>query len=467
VYRKRVLGNTRGFKGQWRPLDPGSPDRKDDGLIMRILDWNALDDQGRDEALARPAMLSDADLIESVVTIMADVLTGGDAKLIQLTEKYDGVRVDELQVPKSELKIAWNGLDAADRQAMQVAKSNIEKFHAAQMPQTIEIETMPGVTCRREPRALESAGLYVPAGTAPLVSTMIMLAVPAKIAGVARRVVTTPPGNNGKIDQRILAAAYLCGIDEVYQVGGAQAIAALAYGTETIPKVAKIFGPGNAYVAAAKSLAAQEPGGPAIDLPAGPSEAMVLADDKSNPVFVAADLLSQAEHDTMAQVVCVCASHAYASALQAEIKQQLGDLPRADIARASLENGRIFIVDSREQMVEIANAYAPEHLVVQVESPDELTPSLINAGSIFLGPWTPESVGDYASGTNHTLPTNGAARAYSGVVLESFMKYISVQSLTRAGLEALGPTVERLADMEGLEAHRRAVSLRLGNGDPS
>lgn len=434
---------------------------------MRTLDWNSLDEGARVDALARPEMLSDPNLIANVAAIMAQVQKDGDTALLELTQKFDGVKLAQLQIPASDLKSAWEGLDAEDQAALKMAKANIEAFHAAQMPKTIEIETMAGVVCRREPRALENAGLYVPAGTAPLVSTMMMLAIPAKLAGVTRPVVTTPPGRDGTIDSRVLAAAFLCGIEEVYAVGGAQAIAALAYGTQSIPKVAKIFGPGNAYVATAKSLAAQAPGGPAMDLPAGPSEAMVLADDQSNPVFVASDLLSQAEHDTLAQVVCVCASADYAQRLDAEIEAQLSDLPRADVARASLENGRILIADSRAQMVEIANAYAPEHLVVQVQDPDALTPGLINAGSIFLGPWTPESVGDYASGTNHTLPTNGAARAYSGVVLESFMKYISVQSLTREGLEALGPSVERLATMEGLEAHRRAVSLRLNNGGPS
>ena len=253
----------------------------------------------------------------------------------------------------------------------------------------------------------------------------------------------------------------MCDITEVYAVGGAQAVAAMAYGTQSVPKVAKIFGPGNAWVATAKSLAAQEPGGPAIDLPAGPSEAMVCADDEANAVFVASDLLSQAEHDKVAQVVAVVKSKAYADKLSEEIERQVATLPRVDIARASLKSGRIFIAPDDDAMLDIINAYAPEHLILQTQNAESLVKDIRNAGSVFVGQWTPESVGDYASGTNHTLPTYGAARAYSGVTLESFMTYMSVQTLTRAGLEALGPTVERLADMEGLEAHRRAVSLRL------
>ena len=326
---------------------------------------------------------------------------------------------------------------------------------------------MPGVVCRRVPRPVDRAGLYVPGGSAPLVSTLMMLAVPAKIAGVENRIVVTPPGKDGKVNTNILAAAYLCAVEDLYMVGGAQAIAALAYGTQTIPKCVKIFGPGNAYVAQAKSQISMEMGGPAIDLPAGPSEAMVLADDKANPVFVAADLLSQAEHDPLAQVICVCASQEFADTLNAQIVTQIADLPRREIAQQSLQGGRIIIAPDMETMLEIANAYAPEHLIVQTENAEDIMDSIRNAGSVFLGPWTPESVGDYASGTNHTLPTFGAARAYSGVCVESFIKFISVQSLTKAGLKSIGPCVERLATLEGLEAHRRAVRLRLEDGENS
>ena len=301
----------------------------------------------------------------------------------------------------------------------------------------------------------------MPGGTAPLVSTLLMLAVPAKVAGVRRRIVVTPPGKDGKINPIILAAAYRCKVTQLFCVGGAQAIGALAYGTETIPRCDKIFGPGNAWVAAAKSLAAQEAGGPAIDMPAGPSEAMVLADEGADPAFVASDLLSQAEHDTVAQVVCVASSKKVAGSIHAKIREQLETLPRVDIARQSLKHGRMIIAVERSDIIDIINRYAPEHLIVQLRDPDAYVGAIRNAGSIFLGPWTPESVGDYASGTNHTLPTFGAARAYSGVTLESFIKYVSIQQLTKKGLKRLGPVVERLAEMEGLEAHKRAVSLRL------
>ena len=428
---------------------------------MQTYIWSDLDAAAREAALARPSAMLGDDLIASVKEIMAGVRAGGDDALRDYTAKFDGATLTGLRVPAGDLEAAWDDLSAGDKIALQTARDNITAFHKAQMPAVIEMEVMPGVVCRREPRALDSAGLYVPGGTAPLVSTMMMLALPAKIAGVARRVVMTPPCKNGLINSKVLAAAFMCGIDEVYAVGGAQAIAALAYGTQTIPKVAKIFGPGNAYVATAKSLAAQEPGGPAIDLPAGPSEAMVCADDDASAVFVAADLLSQAEHDKVAQVVAVVKSKAYADKLLKEIERQVATLPRVDIARESLKSGRIFIAPDDAAMLEIINDYAPEHLILQTDNAADLVKDIRNAGSVFVGAWTPESVGDYASGTNHTLPTYGAARAYSGVTLESFMTYMSVQTLTRAGLELLGPTVERLADMEGLEAHRRAVSLRL------
>ncbi len=428
---------------------------------MQTFVWSDLNASQRQAALARPAAMLDDTVIGGVKAIMAEVRARGDDALREFTAKFDGATLTDIRVPAGDLEAAWDDLDAGDKIAMKTAKANIEAFHAAQMPVVINMEVMPGVTCRREPRALDSAGLYVPGGTAPLVSTMMMLALPARIAGVEKRVVCTPPLPSGKINSTILAAAYMCGITEVYAVGGAQAVAAMAYGTPSVPKVAKIFGPGNAWVATAKSLAAQQPGGPAIDLPAGPSEAMVCADDDASAVFVASDLLSQAEHDKVAQVVAVVKSKAYADKLLTEIERQVATLPRVEIARESLKSGRIFIAPDDAAMLDIINAYAPEHLILQTQNAAELVKDIRNAGSVFVGQWTPESVGDYASGTNHTLPTYGAARAYSGVTLESFMTYMSVQTLTRAGLEALGPTVERLADMEGLEAHRRAVSLRL------
>ncbi|MEP3891806.1 MAG: histidinol dehydrogenase [Hellea sp.] len=428
---------------------------------MQTFIWKNMDETARIDALARPAGLSDPALISSVRAIMDSVKSGGDKAVLDYTAKFDGVTLESLHVPRDALMAAWKALPDEEKKAINIARQNIKTFHKAQISDDIEVETTKGVICRRETRAISTAGLYVPGGTAPLVSTLLMLAIPAKVAGVNRRVVVTPPGKDGSINQAILAAAYRCKVTDVFVCGGAQAVAALAYGTESIPRCDKIFGPGNAYVAAAKSLAAQEPGGPAIDMPAGPSEAMVIADEKANPVFVAADLLSQAEHDTLAQVICVATSERAAEAIMVEIDKQIVTLPRLKIAAAAIAQSRMIIAEKRKDVVDIINRYAPEHLILQIKKPEALVPKIRNAGSIFLGPWTPESVGDYASGTNHTLPTYGAARAYSGVTLESFIKYISVQKLTRKGLKRLGPTVEKLAEMEGLEAHRRAVSLRL------
>lgn len=428
---------------------------------MKTYIWTDIDEAARQEALSRPIGLSDPALIESVRDIMSAVKMGGDKAILDYTAKFDGVGLKALRVPEEELKAAWNALPEDEKNAINTARKNIKKFHQAQIPQDIEVETTKGVICRREARAIETAGLYVPGGTAPLVSTLLMLAIPAKVAGVRHRIVVTPPSKDGKVNPAILAAAYRCKVTDVFACGGAQAIAALAYGTKSIPRCDKIFGPGNAYVATAKSLAAQEPGGPAIDMPAGPSEAMVVANEDANPVFVASDLLSQAEHDTLAQVVCVATSADVAKNIQTEIDKQIATLPRKEIAEAAMTQSRMIIADTRAYVVDIINRYAPEHLILQVKKPKTLVPAIRNAGSIFLGPWTPESVGDYASGTNHTLPTYGAARAYSGVTLESFIKYISIQKLSRKGLERLGPAVEKLAEMEGLEAHRRAVSLRL------
>jgi len=428
---------------------------------MRRFVWKNLGEEARGLALARPQTISDNSLNAGVQEILSDVRQNGDEALNRLTQKFDGVVVDALELPKTDLKAAWDALPPSDQAVIERARRNIKLFHEAQIQGPIEVETEPGVVCQRISRAIETAGLYVPGGTAPLVSTLLMLAVPAQVAGVQNRIVVTPPSKDGRVNTTILAAAYRCNVSRLFIVGGAQAIAALAYGTETIPKCDKIYGPGNSWVAAAKSLVAQETGGPAIDLPAGPSEAMVVADNAADPIFVASDLLSQAEHDTVAQVVCVATSSKVAESIEAELEKQVAELPREKIARASLKHGRMIIAEERADIIDIINRYAPEHLVVQLRDPDTYVGAIRNAGSIFLGPWTPESVGDYASGTNHTLPTNGAARAYSGITLESFLKYMSVQKLTKQGLKRLGPAVERLAEMEGLEAHKRAVSLRL------
>jgi len=428
---------------------------------MQTLIWDKLSKDERRNALSRPDGLTDNAVLSAVDGIMADVKDRGDAAVLDYTRKFDAPDLNDLSISMVDCEAAWNALPLDQQNALKTAKANVEKFHAAQMPKSIETETMPGVMCRREPRALKTVGLYVPGGTAPLVSTTIMLAVPARVAGCSRRVVVTPPGKDGKVNPAILAAAYLCEATNVFACGGAQAIAALTYGTETIPRCDKIFGPGNAYVAAAKSKAAQIPGGPAIDLPAGPSEAMVIADATSNPVFVASDLLSQAEHDTLAQVVCVAFDTETANRVAAEVDRQLETLPRADIAREAMAGSRMIIAANIADAQEIIEDYAPEHVILQNANAETLAETIVNAGSVFVGPWTPESVGDYASGTNHTLPTFGAARNYSGVTLESYFKYVSFQSLTADGLRRLGPTVEILAEMEGLDAHKRAVTYRL------
>ncbi|MBT7398204.1 MAG: histidinol dehydrogenase [Hellea sp.] len=423
--------------------------------------WENMSLVERTQALARPYELSDPSKIELVKNILLEVKLKGDDAVKSFTSMYDNVDLVNLRVANEDLENAWLNLPKKEKNAIKVAISNIEKFHISQLPQDIEIETTKGVFCRRETRALQTAGLYVPGGTAPLVSTLLMLAVPAKVAGVRRRIVVSPPGANGKIHSSILAAAYICGVTDVFSCGGAQAIAALSYGTESLPKCDKIFGPGNAYVSLAKSLVAQEIGGPAIDMPAGPSEAMVIADNEANPAFVAADLLSQAEHDVLAQVICVSTASEISKNINEEIDKQLEKLPRKDIARKAMKNSRLIIAKSREMIVDIINNYSPEHLILQIKNPDHLVPAIRNAGSIFLGPWSPEAVGDYASGTNHTLPTNGAAKSYSGITIESFLKYISIQKLSKKGLELLAPTVTCLAEMEGLEAHKRSVTIRL------
>ncbi|WP_017930573.1 histidinol dehydrogenase [Robiginitomaculum antarcticum] len=427
---------------------------------MRLLDWTSLTANERITALTRPAAGEDEQQIKAVREILADVKARGDDAVAEYTVKFDGVSAAAFHVSQSDIDAALGTLSIEDRKAIDMAMANIEAFHALQKPDDIEMSTMPGVICRRVAKPLGSVGLYIPGGTAPLVSTVMMLALPARIAGVSRRVIVSPPQADGHVNKTVLAVAALCGVTEIYCAGGVQAIGALAYGTQSCARVAKIFGPGNSWVAAAKAQVALPASGPAIDLPAGPSEAMVVADDNANPAFIASDLLSQAEHDSEAQVIAVLSSRALADEVNAQIEQQLIDLPRADIARAALKSGALIIADG-DNRLDIINAYAPEHLIVQTRDAQDLAARVDNAGSIFIGPWTPESVGDYASGTNHTLPTAGAARAYSGVNVESFMKFTTLQELSQDGLRALGPTVERLAQLEGLEAHKRAVSLRL------
>lgn len=408
--------------------------------------------------LARPAL----DLVQleaPVGAILREVAQRGDEALLDLTAKFDGVRLAELAVSKEEIEQAAPQLTPELRVAIQTAKTNITLFHAAQKEAPQVVETMPGVRCWRKSVGIERVGLYVPGGTAPLFSTVLMLAIPAQLAGCREIVLCTPPQKDGTVHPAILYAAQQAGVERIFRVGGAQAIAAMAYGTDSIPATYKIFGPGNAYVTVAKQLVSRL--GVAIDMPAGPSEVMVVADDTADPDFVAADLLSQAEHGADSQVILLTYSEEMARRVMTATEHQLQDLPRRDFAAASLANSSAIVVDNDEQVLALINTYGPEHLILATASPAVLAEGIINAGSVFMGHYTPESVGDYASGTNHTLPTNGFARAYSGVSLDSFVRKITFQELDKAGLQNIGPTVETMAAAESLVAHQRAVSIRL------
>jgi histidinol dehydrogenase len=428
---------------------------------VRILHWDTLEPAGRTAALARPALHTQDEVVRAAREIIGQVRAHGDAALRTLTERFDAARLESLEVSRSHFQQARAALTGAQIAALERAIANVQRFHAAQIPQPASLQTEAGVHCEQIFRPIRGVGLYVPAGSAPLPSAVIMLAVPARIAGCARRVVCTPPRADGTPHPAILTAAQLCGIDTVFLVGGAQAIAALAYGTESVPRVDKIFGPGNAWVTAAKRLVAADPAGAACDLPAGPSEVMVLADDSARADFVAADLLAQAEHDVLSQAILVTDSAALAAAVSAQIGIQLPQLSRSRILRRSLESCRAVIVSQLDTAVEIANRYAPEHLILQLRDPRRVLERIDNAGSVFLGPWSPETIGDYCSGTNHVLPTYGHARALSGLSLRDFVKSISVQELSAAGLRSLGPTAITLAQLEGLDAHAQAVTRRL------
>jgi histidinol dehydrogenase len=393
---------------------------------------------------------------------MQTVKTGGDAALRDFTSRFDKVSLTDLAVDAKTIAAAGDQLSPALRVAIQTAKSNIETFHLAQQTKVTEIETMPGVSCWREARGIDKVGLYIPGGTAPLFSTVLMLAVPANIAGCKEIVLCSPPNRaTGDIHPAVLYAAALCGVTKVFRLGGAQAIAAMAYGTQSVPAVYKLFGPGNAYVTVAKQLAQLD--GLAIDMPAGPSEVLVGADAGAKAAWVAADLLAQAEHGVDSQVVLVVATEEQAVEVQAEVERQLAALPRKDMAGASIANSLILVFPNREDQLDYINAYAPEHLILSMENPRPFAAEVQNAGSIFLGYYTPESVGDYASGTNHTLPTYGYARNYSGVSLDSFVTKITFQELTVAGLKNLGPAVEIMAEAEELRGHANAVTLRLAD----
>jgi histidinol dehydrogenase len=407
--------------------------------------------------LARPVQ-STQQIETAVAPILAQVRANGDAALIELAQRFDKTDLSQsgLAVSEAELADAENQLSEELKAAIRQAYQNIRTFHERQKQDVEKVETMPGVTCWRRSVGIEKVGLYIPGGTAPLFSTVLMLGVPAQLAG-CREVVLCTPSNH----PAIYFAAKLVGVTNVFRIGGAQAIAAMAYGTESVPQVYKIFGPGNQYVTAAKMLVAKE--GVAIDMPAGPSEVAIYADDSAIPSFVAADLLSQAEHGVDSQVLLVTTSKKLLNSVNLTLSTQLGKLPREAIAAKALENSKAILVDDQDEAIALLNAYAAEHLILSVENAEAVSERIVNAGSIFLGNYTPESAGDYASGTNHTLPTNGFARAYSGVSLDSFVKKITVQHITPEGLQTLGPVVEAMAEAESLDAHKRAVSLRLAS----
>jgi histidinol dehydrogenase len=428
---------------------------------MKTVDWTTASPSARRAALARPAAESREEVFRQAAAIIAAVRADGDAAIRRFTQQFGGAALDDLRVSAAEFDEARAALTAPQIAALERAVANVSRFHEAQMSAPLSVETMPGVRCERITRCIDSVGLYVPAGTAPLPSTAIMLAVPARIAGCKARAIASSPGPDGKLHAAVLVAAELCGVDTVYKMGGAQAIAALAFGTASVRKVDKIFGPGNAWVTAAKQIVAADPAGAAIDLPAGPSEVLVIADEFANPSFVAADLLAQAEHDTIAQVVLVTPSKALATAVSAEVDAQIGALSRRDIVSQSMAKSRCILVEDLTVAAEVSNEYAPEHLIIQTRDPRALLAQVSSAGSVFLGAWSPESIGDYCSGTNHVLPTFGYARSYSGVSLLDFQKRITVQELSADGLRSLGPTAVTLSRMEGLDAHGNAVAVRL------
>lgn len=413
-------------------------------------DWKTL--------LSRPA-LDNSSLTETVTAVLDDIKSRGDAAVKEYELKFDKVQLDSLQVSEAEIAEAETLVADELKNAIRLAKSNIEKFHAAQDHELPRIETMPGVTCWQKAMPIEKVGLYIPGGTAPLFSTVLMLAVPARIAGCKEIVLCTPPAKNGKVHPAVLFAAKVAGVSKIFKIGGVQAIGSMAYGTESVPKVYKIFGPGNQYVTAAKQRVSLKD--VAIDMPAGPSEVEVIADETANPSFVAADLLSQAEHGVDSQAVCITTSKDLAEKVLAEVERQLQLLPRKEIAEKSVANSKIILVKDLEEVIDVTNEYAPEHLIISTSNYMQIAERITNAGSIFLGHLTPESAGDYASGTNHTLPTNGYAKAYSGVNLDSFRKKITYQEITPDGLQRIGNAIEIMAENEQLFAHKNAVTLRM------
>jgi histidinol dehydrogenase len=428
---------------------------------LRVLEWATLSAAEREETLRRPAQRDASTLLGKAGRIVAEVRARGDDALRDYTEKFDGVRLESFAVTDEEFQSAATALTKEQLTALRRAIETVTRFHETQSLEPVRVETSPGVMCERLFVPIQAVGLYVPAGTAPLPSTAIMLAVPARLAGCPMRVMCTPPRPDGHADPAVLTVARLCGIEHVFKIGGAQAIAAMAYGTTSVPKVDKIFGPGNSWVTAAKQLVSADAGGAALDMPAGPSEVLVIADETANPEFVAADLLAQAEHSEDAQVVLVTTSSETAAACIAEVERQMALLPRRAIAGKSIAGSRVLLVPDLEAALDVSNRYAPEHLILQLRSPRHWLQRVRNAGSVFLGAWTPETMGDYCSGTNHVLPTYGHARAYSGLGVLDFVKRMTVQEVTPAGLADLGLTARTLARLESLDAHANAVTVRL------
>ncbi|MBT8078931.1 MAG: histidinol dehydrogenase [Gammaproteobacteria bacterium] len=431
-------------------------------MLATPVAWNDLDASEQVRALRRPGAANADEISDGVKAIIDRVVREGDAALRELSLELDDVGVDSFELSSKEIQAAMASLDEADAAAIEAAIANVRKFHQAQIrPSSMTVEVMPGICCEKLSHPIESVGLYVPAGSAPLPSTAIMLAVPAAVAGCPQRILCTPPDESGAVHPAIVFAAVKSGVERIFRVGGAQAIAAMAFGTESIPRVARIFGPGNRWVTTAKTLVSSMAGGPSIDMPAGPSEVLVIADSNADPDFVALDLLSQAEHGPDSHAVLISTSHELATAVRRRLEAHLGDLPRRDIACVALAHSPSLVVDSVVDAVDVSNRYAPEHLILQVDDPRRYLDSVRNAGSVFLGRWSPEAVGDYCSGTNHVLPTAGYARSYSGLGVDQFMRQMTVQELSQEGLRSIAGTVERLAGLEGLAAHAGAVRARV------
>ena len=428
---------------------------------MKILNWKSLSATERDAALSRPRRLRGKTLFTDVQTIIHQVQRQGDAALLSYAKQFDHVNLKSMAVTEKEFAAADKALDPQVKAALIEAIGRISRWHEAGMAKAYSVKTAPGVHCGRIIRPIRRVGLYIPAGSAPLPSTVLMLAVPARLAGCPEVVLCSPAQADGRIDPAILVAAKLCGVSKVFKTGGAQAIAAMAFGTKSIPRCDKLFGPGNAYVSTAKMIVQAMPDGPAIDMPAGPSEVLVIVDAESNAGFAAADLLAQAEHGPDSQVLCLSDSAEKLREILSEVKRQSEQLPRRAIIAKALRYARLIQVDTIDQAIALSNRYAPEHMILAIEDAEAKLPLVSAAGSVFLGQWAPESLGDYCSGTNHTLPTNGFARAYSGVSVASFQLFISTQKVSRKGLRAIGPCAETLARCERLDAHANAVSIRL------